>query len=542
MLNMSKGQSTESLPLPVLQFQALISMLAILHPRIKAKYPSRFLSTTLQAVLVAYNQAGRYAEHCTESVIRFVKQLTGMRRPHLPARTSSSTLLTTTALGSAPDPEASNESESPEEAALQRRLLQSFISHILEDYLLSLNSSEDIPGMAWSSRLQEKLHPERIPKVPDRVTFIDKFSSEEKCLERISTMGQIGAISLDLQFKPEQLLQTAMDKATEATGEPAREDEPPSSADDVPLSKTGALFLFAAYVAQDTLYKSETAAYPFSILPEHATLLENFIGTISPANVGLEPEALIDTLLFLGIVALENNAVGEPADDEHFNKYLQATSLLSANCPSPSLRYQAHCLTSSILRSHPHDLARLSFIRDTLEHCPYENLKASAVGWLKGETIEANLVHQHAHRDPDDDTDEPSPTIFATPVAISTVAPYIFPDLSVDLASTSPLSDVWLLFKQNMTFYLTTLNFYYFLLKATPLHGPLAIMALHTESDVGGSYLGPLRAAVERFSKSLTDGEGLEDDDDEAIKGELGIFQEVLGCIETEVKKLNQQG
>ncbi|KAF2102733.1 DUF1760-domain-containing protein [Rhizodiscina lignyota] len=523
-----------------LQFQALLSMLAVLHPRIKTKYPSRFLSTSLQAVLAAYNQSGPVAELCTESVIQFLQPLTGKQRPHIPARTSSSTLLSASTLESAPDPEASTESVPPEEEVLQQRLLQSFLTHILEDYLLYLNSNEDVPGMAWSSRLQEKLHPERIPDVPNKTTFLDRFTLEEQYLRRVSTMGQIGSIALDLKFSAAQLLETAMDKTVEPTGEPGREDDPPSTAEEVPLSKTGSLFLFVAYIAKSALYETKGASYPFSIFPEHATLLENFIGNTSPQSIGLEPEALIDALIFLGLVALENNSIGEPADDEHFNQYLQTMSLISANCLSPSLRYQAHYLTTTILRSHPDDMVRLSFIRDTLEHCPYENLKASAVSWLKGETIEANLIRPH--KESKIDTHEPE-TIFATPVAISTVAPYLFPDLSVDLAPTSPISDAWALFRQNMTLYITTLNFYYFLLRATPLHAPLAIASLHSESDLGGSYLGPLRSALERFSKSLTDGElkDVEGDDDE-VRGELGIFKEVLERIEEEVKKLNEEG
>ena len=87
---------------------------------------------------------------------------------------------------------------------------------------------------------------------------------------------------------------------------------------------------------------------------------------------------------------LERDSIGEPSSDEQFNEYLQLTALLSANCPSPNLRGHAHFVTSTILRSHPDENVRLAFIRDTLESCPFESLKVSAVGWIKGETIEAN--------------------------------------------------------------------------------------------------------------------------------------------------------
>ena len=159
------------------------------------------------------------------------------------------------------------------------------------------------------------------------------------------------------------------------------------------------------------------------IFPAHATLLSNFIGLLGPQTVGLEPEPLLDTILALGLIALENNNIGEPKDDESFAQYLQTISLISANTPSPSLRGHAHYLTSTVLRSHPHDLVRLTFIRDTLEFCPYENLKASAVSWLKGETLEANAPH--AATENTAASDEAETNIFATSVAISTVAPYL---------------------------------------------------------------------------------------------------------------------
>jgi hypothetical protein len=44
-------------PLPVLKFEILLDLLATLHLRVKTKYPSRFMSTSLQAALVAFNRA-----------------------------------------------------------------------------------------------------------------------------------------------------------------------------------------------------------------------------------------------------------------------------------------------------------------------------------------------------------------------------------------------------------------------------------------------------------------------------------------------------
>ncbi|KAF2087435.1 DUF1760-domain-containing protein [Saccharata proteae CBS 121410] len=536
--NSSKEGGHEELPpLQVVQFEALLSMISILHPRIKTKYPSRFLSTTLQAVLASYNEAGKYANMLTPAVGKLVKELSGTKRPHLPLRMSSSSVLKSSSFGSAPDPEASKEASSPEEDGLQKRLLQSFLTHVLEDYMNNLSSSEDIPALAWTSRLHEKLHPERV--LSERPTFAGRFATKEDLKARTYNVGQLAALTRDLGLSSDELYATILDSKPEASGLPTEEDDPPESPEDIPLSKTGSLYLFAGRKVAEVLYGSSTDRAPLPIFPDHNTILQNFLGENSTAVTGTEPDALVDSILTLGVLALENNAIGEPVDDEQFAKYLQMMSLLATNNPSPPLRYFAHYITSTVLRSHPHDLVRLSFIRDTLEHCPYENLKATAVGWLKGETIEANIPL--LADDSTDDNDHGS--IFVTPVALVTCSPYLFPDLTHDL-STPDLSASYDTFRANLSLYLATLNFYYLLLTARPLHAVLDVPGLHEGSDVGGSYLYPLRQAVERFRKGLGEGGELA-----AMEGKEGINQgladlhlleDVLDRVEKGVVALNR--
>jgi hypothetical protein len=245
----------------------------------------------------------------------------------------------------------------------------------------------------------------------------------------------------------------------------------------------------------------------------------------------MEPEALLDTILAFGLIALEHNNVGEPKDDEAFAQYLQTISLISANSPSPSLRGHAHYLTTTVLRSHPHDLVRLTFIRDTLEHCPYENLKASAVSWLKGETLEANTPHAQSAHDENEHTN-----IFATPVAISTVAPYLWPDLTKQYAAIDTnLEESWMQFRQELSFYVAALNFYYLLLQAEHLHDTLGIKDLQSKHDIQSHYLDVLKQAAARFHKELEAGggalagagEGLEQ-----AKADVGLLEKVIEWVE----------
>lgn len=200
-------------------------------------------------------------------------------------------------------------------------------------------------------------------------------------------------------------------------------------------------------------------------------------------SIGTDGETTIDAILCLGFMAHDEQRVGQPQKDEDFNEYLQRLSLLSANTPSPTLRYHAHILTSSVLHSHPSDLVRLAFIRDTLEHCPYENLNACAVGWLKDEILAANN-HRVEH--------SKKPSVFATPVAIDTTAPYIFPDLVQTLKPPlTPESRSAL--KLNFSFYLASLNFYYLLLSSQNIRDALDVVSLHKKHDVSRRFLAPLR-------------------------------------------------
>jgi hypothetical protein len=542
----SAQPASELPPLPVLKFEILLDLLATLHRRVKTKFPSRFLATSLQAVLAAYNRATTHRDELTLSAVKLVKTLSGTKRPHLPSRSSSGNLLRTFTNSSEADPEAQSEPPAADEQTLTTRLLQSFLTHVIEDYFLTLNSNDDVPGLAWSSRLMEKYEPRRV--VPNKPKYADRFAEEDDLKSRSAIVGQLVALAQDLGLKTEELVKTIMDSETEKQGIPGAEDEPPNSAEDIPLSKTGALSLYAARIVKQELFSNVgTDDAPFMrIFPDHSTILEHFVGVLGQQTIGLEPEALLDIVLALGLIALEKNAVGEPTDDEVFAKYLQTTSLVSANTPSPSLRYHAHYLTSTILRSHPHDLIRLTFIRDTLEHCPYENLKASAVTWLKGETLEANPSTPLPPTENDASQSESS--IFATPVALQTTSPYLFPDLTNSFNTTLTISDSFMQFRQELGFYLATLNFYFLLLTARQLHENLDIKGLHESSGMEDHFLEPLKDVCGRFTESLKEGgelriaEGGEDfaDKQNVVQAQMDVelLEHVIAQVESALTKI----
>ena len=182
----SAGNPTSSTP--VLQFQILLHMLSVLHPRIKTRYPSRFLSTSLQAIIPAHAQLVSDSA-VTEAVVSFAKTISGTKRPRLPPRLSSTAVTQAVSHHSAPDPEAENESSAPEDATIRQHLLQSFLTQVAEDYINSLPSVPDAPGLAWTARWHEKKYSEMV--IPERQTYSSMFAEDSKLHERDTIIGQL---------------------------------------------------------------------------------------------------------------------------------------------------------------------------------------------------------------------------------------------------------------------------------------------------------------------------------------------------------------
>lgn len=162
------------------KFVILLGMLAILLKRIRTKYPSRFLGSSLVKVYEAYQPT----PEMTTSVINLVRSLSGQKRPPLPTRKSSVNVVNPDQDGdaskNAPDPEA--EQEDPLEERLQNKLLQSFVTCVLQRYI---NENE----MLWSARLLEQYQPER--KHPQRKSLIQSYSEEDALQQRDSSVGNL---------------------------------------------------------------------------------------------------------------------------------------------------------------------------------------------------------------------------------------------------------------------------------------------------------------------------------------------------------------
>lgn len=276
----------------------------------------------------------------------------------------------------------------------------------------------------------------------------------------------------------------AINKTESHPAEYDTEENHPTSPNEIPLSQAGSLFLIISFVFSSILFESKAQLPKISIFPDHAKLVKHFIGTDGPSNIGNEEPGVIDAVLAIGIWLEETNQfVGGPLEDEHFLQHLQSLSLLSANNPSPSIRYAAHSLTSSILHAHPVDQVRLVFITDTLEHCPYEALKASAVSWFKQEIITSN--------------ERRTDNVFSSTAALAAAQPYLFPDTSAlaDATTEELLQEM----NQSFTFHMAVVNFLYFVGGDKYTH----VVPSGMFTVVEEIYLGPLKLAVDKALTSF---------------------------------------
>lgn len=223
------------------KFHALLSALSIVHPRIAAKFPSRFLSTELTTLLGFFMKSVQWLEReevdgVLRAVLEFVElakpelpqpkkqSLAKGEKPPLPPRVPTAESLAT--LSSAP-----TEEDSPE-ALLQARLLQSFLSHILEIYLLrtrtrfngqSADCSEtphehDHPHPAedpeekglvvgWAGTYDEEVVRKEKSKVPGGQTLIDDEKATRAGRRDVKQIVEdIASLCEELGLKTDELL------------------------------------------------------------------------------------------------------------------------------------------------------------------------------------------------------------------------------------------------------------------------------------------------------------------------------------------------
>lgn len=154
-----KSRQLQANPRDVVAFETLMQMLCMLHPRIKAKKPSRFLETSVTATLGAYQRLAE-SQEATRAVLMFLKTMSGSTRPSLPPRSGELPIPSVASHTAALDPEANSDGIADGEESAMAHLLRVMVSHVILMHLDTLYAPTG--GMGWTQRFVEAEYPDRV--------------------------------------------------------------------------------------------------------------------------------------------------------------------------------------------------------------------------------------------------------------------------------------------------------------------------------------------------------------------------------------------
>ncbi|KAF4123136.1 hypothetical protein GMORB2_6684 [Geosmithia morbida] len=499
------------------KFVALVGMLKILHGRLQVKKPSRFLHTTLDTVLRAYDATSSAA---TAAIVDLVRSLSGQRRPALPTRQSSTRLDTpfqaTDPTQTAPDPEADKtegQPYAPEEEDLVRRLLQSFVTCIIEAYVNS-NSLE------WASRLLEYTVPERI--VPRRPTMMQAYNEVES-LQAMDALPVTEPLAAD---DPEE------GEATDAEAV-------------IKLSTGGFTCLAAYWMFSSDVFDAHHANVDVDVFPELHLLLRSLVGDEDPqAAIASNPgtfEALIVMAVWLdshrGTVPRSSSAVADN-DEVDIMSYLHLLTLVSVFHSNIRVRNAATFMAGSVLHADPDEGDRLAILEDLMENCMFSALQACAVSWLKEEIMAAASGGRGSGGGRGEGGGEgrgegTTRALFAGPECFDRLQYTVFPDLKhLDDADSQAVWDYW---TQASPLLLQVANFALYLFGgAQQATSPLRdVVPQGLATTVEHRYVEPLGRAANRLTEALDKGQITAGDPGSTAdaKMQLGILADTLGRV-----------
>ncbi|KAK7428955.1 YAP1-binding protein 1 [Neonectria magnoliae] len=484
------------------KFIALVGMLTILHRRLQVKAPSRFLHSTLQTVYRAYDPHGA---ETTAAVIELVRSLSGHQRPPLPTRQSSTRLETpfqeSDPSKSAPDPEAeTTDQASPGEHELVARLLQSFITSILEAYVNSNN-------MEWASRLLEYCVPEKI--VPGRPTMLQAFNQVSELQAMDALVGQLVAVANDLGLSKMSTAEVKQILEAPVSSNPFAGEPDSQHPEDTTMS-TGGFMCFTAYrMFASQIFDADYDHPDINIFPDHHILLKRFLEDEPQAKIVGNP-GTVEALLVVGLWLNDEKRVGgSPSTgsekESSFQSYHHLLTLISVFHPTLRVRNAATTLAGLILHADPEEDDRLSILEDLLENCMFSSLQACAVTWLREEMIVARKTGSKGR--------------FSDPNCLDALQYTLFQDL-VHLRETDSLA-LWEYWVQNAPFHLQVANFALFLFGGKD-YKDLAPAGM--AAAIEHRYVGPLLY----LAKTLTSAVEKKEIEDDGKEGEVLMQLSIL--------------
>ncbi|RMZ90501.1 hypothetical protein DV736_g2272, partial [Chaetothyriales sp. CBS 134916] len=387
-----------------LVFQELLGALSTLHRRIKTKYPSRFLATSLPAALGAYRKLPITVE-TTTAFLKCLDQLSSPHRPPLPPRASSAEVPGASKPLSAvslPDPEAASEARtgsnvaSENEKAIIKRLLQAVLVEIIDEYLSSFQYDED-PSMRWTCRLREKLEPRR--SVPGKETERVRWQKDSALRARDNLIDEFTKLSsrLGLDLAKGLRLATGQDEApAEAPNDDKEDFEYPTSPSQVPFAISGLVQLAAASAfASDQALEAKDVSV-LLLFKSSQTLSEHAIIPLPSLQ-----DALCSILYQQLNSSSDSRLLGSSTDVDFKTLIAMLTQSFTVQQDAQT-RDDTHHITTKLLHQRQSASDRIEIIKQTIRCTvepvtgqaialcpPYVEgaLKAVGVDWLKDEIL-----------------------------------------------------------------------------------------------------------------------------------------------------------
>ena len=504
-------------------FQALLSVLSTIHPRIKTQYPSRFLATSLPAALGAYRRTSITAES-TKAFITCLRKLSGKQRPALPPRPSTARLSGMGPPASAPDtsaplpdPEAAAEAAeagfttaSDNEKAIIQRLLQAVLLEILDEYLSSLQHHESA-SMHWVSRLRERLEPKRT--VPGRENHQERWQTEAQLKVRDDLMGEMLSLTtqLGLDTTKELLIVTGHEEGAADTANESEISEYPTLPSHVPFPTAGLIEMAAAQVFTHG-WTPESAKLDIAVLFQLTqTLSANPILPSPPVQ-----DALC-SILYQALLQADSKFVNSLSESAYQTLCAMLTQIFAIS-PYPQTRDDAHHIAKRLLQAQESPKLRMKVVKQLLR-CSYKSdenetiplappysegtLKAIGIDWLKDE---ASKHIQH-----------PTPSLHDTiPVSANGIDPQVletdkdlerlvFPNIPALTTQRDVDPDVTTSVLLSLPFYISILNLACILFSgSTPINLPKTLQ--HAEAMLSG-----LKAWKDYLVDQLTQDDAVKD-------------------------------
>ncbi|KAK9375890.1 YAP-binding/ALF4/Glomulin [Lipomyces chichibuensis] len=334
----------------VLKFYALFEVIISVTRRITTQYPSRFLTTSSTALLSFFS--GHVDELSEQSLPVLLRRLYLFARDYVPPPSKTAV--------------------EPEEEALQRRMLQSYVTHMVE--IMLRNKS-----VAWSRRYFAEIKPQ-IDVLPIRERERPLSFDGALSPSIIEMLERFLQLTSSFDIAPEVFAETLLEEPPELEldNEPEVDPSfpsPPASSSSIPLSAEGCFFLLAEFLVSEPRSK---ISFTF---PDVIRITKRFIIREEGESPGV---GVCDAVGFYAWKFLKDITPEEIASTspEEFNGYLQVLTSLSATSPSPTVRFIFHTLVVHLLsRSSPE--RSYGYIYDTLQFCPFENVCGAFVIVLK---------------------------------------------------------------------------------------------------------------------------------------------------------------